>query len=391
MRVSAACVAIGCTLFASACNVDVGTTAPQTLPTLGTPSNTLPPTTATTVAASADQATTSTMALPGDACVFSTPTAAAEVTFEVGTRLYSVSPGSGAPVSCLAELTLDQVGPLRWSPAADRVLLNWATVFDGTQALPTGYFSTNTRVAWSYPAGKALIAPAVADNHLLWRTAGEPGTRTDISFLERTDVAAYHPAGKNIFAAGQAADGTAGLYLASNRGANSQLIAELDDPQTLITEIAPDPSGSRVYFVHDHRNGTFHVHVLDLPNLALADVTQVAAPVTKLTIGTTPNVAIAWRLGECDGRTQVDNSGVVVDQPPIFAALSTEPIGWIDAQQLVVSARASGCTGPSELWIWNIATASATLLVSGVDEAAIRSVLPAFGELPGDINSAAPG
>ena len=68
---------------------------------------------------------------------------------------------------------------------------------------------TNTGVSWSYPTGKALIAPAVADNHLLWRTAGQPETRTDISFLERTDVAGTTLRAANIFAAGQAADGTA--------------------------------------------------------------------------------------------------------------------------------------------------------------------------------------
>ena len=140
-------------------------------------------------------------------------------------------------------MTLDNVGPFQWSPAGDRVLLNSVTVFDGTQALPSGYFSTNTRVTWSYPTGKALIAPAVADNHLLWRTAGQPETRTDISFLERTDIARYHPAGRNIFAAGQAADGTAGLFVAGNRGENPRLIAQLDQPTTVITEIAPDPSG----------------------------------------------------------------------------------------------------------------------------------------------------
>ena len=104
----------------------------------------------------------------------------------------------------------------------------------------------NTRVSWSYPTGKALIAPAVADNHLLWRTAGQPETRTDISFLERPTSLAYHPAGRNIFAAGQAADGTAGLFIAGNRGENPRLIAQLDQPTTVITEIAADPSGSRV-------------------------------------------------------------------------------------------------------------------------------------------------
>jgi hypothetical protein len=386
-----ACVAIGITMVAAACSVDEGATTSQTLPPIGTPSNTVPPAPTTTVAGSTQPAATSTIALPGAACVFSAPTLASEVTFEVGTRLYSVSPSGGGATSCLTELTLDNVGPIRWSPAGDRVLLNSVTVFDGAQALPTGYLSTNTGVTWSYPTGKALIAPAVADSHLLWRTAGEPDTRTDISFLERTDVAAYHPAGKNIFAAGQAADGTAGLFVAGNRGENPRLIAQLDAPTTLITEIGPDPSGSRVYFVHDHRNGTFHVHALDFPALALTDVIQVVEPVAELTVGTTANAAIAWRLGGCGGltRTQIASAAVVVDQPTVFAALSTEPIGWLDAQQLVLSVRAQGCTGPSDLWIWNTATSSATPLVSGVDATAIRSVLPSFGELPDDINSQA--
>jgi hypothetical protein len=273
------------------------------------------------------------------------------------------------------------------------VLLFYVTVFDGTQALPSGYFATNTRVSWSYPTGKALIAPAVADNHLLWRTAGQPETRTDISFLDQTDVARYHPAGRNIFAAGQAADGTAGLFVASNRGANPRLIAQLDQPTTVITEIGPDPSGSRVYFLHDHGNGTFDVHALDLPALTLTDVTQVTEPIAKLTVGTTPSAAIAWRLGACSGltRTQITGAQGVVDQPAAFASLSTEPLGWLDAQQLVLSVRATGCAGPSDLWLWNTATSAASPLINGVDTAAVRSVLTSFGELPNDINSAAPG
>jgi hypothetical protein len=357
----------------------------------------VPPTTATTLATTTptetqQPITTSTIGLPGGACVFSAPTGAAEVTFEVGSRLYSVTPG-GAPTSCLTELTLDNVGPLRWSPAGDRVLLNSVTVFDGSQALPTGYLSTNTGVTWSYPTGKALIAPAVADQHLLWRTAGQPGTRTDISFLDRTDVAAYHPAGKNIFAAGQAGDGIAGLYLASNRGANPRLIAQLDQPGTVISEIAPDPSGTRVYFMHDHRNGSFHIHALDFPGLILTDVVQAAEPVAKLTVGTTGAGAVAWRIGECAGltRTQITGAAGATDQPAAFATLSTEPVGWLDPQQLVLSVRTTGCSGPSDLWIWNVATSAATPLVNGVDNVAIRSVLTSFGELPGDINSAAPG
>src|SRR4029079_4305111 len=209
---------IGIMVLVTACSTDEGATSTATLPPIGSPSNTVPPTTATTVVASTDPppiAATSTIPLPAGACVFAPPGGTAEVTFEVATRLYSVNPGRG-PSSLRSELTADNVGPFQWSPAGDRVLLNSVTVFDGTQALPSGYFASNIRVRWSFPTGKALIAPALADNHLLWRTAGQPETRTDISFLERTDVAAYHPAGRNIFAAGQAADGSAGLHAATN-------------------------------------------------------------------------------------------------------------------------------------------------------------------------------
>lgn len=384
---------IALTILAAGCKVDEGSSTPDTLAPLGTPSNTVPPSTVTTLPPTTDQAVTatSTIALPAGACVFAAAPPTSEVTFEVGTRLYTVNPANGT-TSCLTELTLDNIGPLKWSPAGDRVLLNSVTVFDGTQALPTGYFSTNTGVSWSYPTGKALIAPAVADNHLLWRTAGRPETRTDISFLDRTDVAAYHPAGRNIFAAGQAADGTTGLFIASNRGENPQLIAQTEQPDTTITEIGPDPSGALVYFIHDHRNGTYEVHALGLPGLTLTDVTQAAEPIARLAVSGA-HTAIAWRLGDCAGqtRTQIANGTSVIDQPTAFAALSTEPVGWLDSTQLVLSVRPTGCAGPSDLWIWNIANSAATPLIAGVDNVAIRSVLSSFGELPNDINQAAPG
>jgi hypothetical protein len=130
-----------------------------------------------------------------------------------------------------------------------------------------------------------------------------------------------------------------------------------------------------------------------MPALTLTDVIQAAEPVAELTVGTTANAPIAWRLGDCSAltRTQISNSGVVADQPAAFAALSTEPLGWLDAQQLVLSVRPTGCAGPSDLWLWNVVSLAASPLVSGVDNAAIRSVLTSFGEMPGDISNAAPG
>ena len=142
-----ACIAVGMAVLAAGCNVDEGSTAPQTLAPLGAPSETIPPTTSAAVETTAAVVAgpTTTLALPTGACVFAPPTPAAEITFETGTRLYGINPGDGV-TGCLTELTLDNVGPLQWSPAGDRVLLNSITVFDGTQALPSKYFASNTRV-----------------------------------------------------------------------------------------------------------------------------------------------------------------------------------------------------------------------------------------------------
>src|SRR4051794_31423891 len=96
-----ACLVFGITLVAG-CNVGAGSETTATLPPIGSASNTAAPTTVTTVTTLATLvpatelpiAATSTIPLPAGVCVFSAPSATADVTFEVGTRLYSVNPGS---------------------------------------------------------------------------------------------------------------------------------------------------------------------------------------------------------------------------------------------------------------------------------------------------------
>ena len=72
--------------------------------------------------------------------IFTLPEAG-QLASERNVRVYGINPGDGV-TGCLTELTLDNVGPFQWSPAGDRVLLNSITVFDGTQALPSGYFAS---------------------------------------------------------------------------------------------------------------------------------------------------------------------------------------------------------------------------------------------------------
>lgn len=73
-----------------------------------------------------------------------------------------------------------------------------------------------------------------------------------------------------------------------------------------------------------------------------------------------------------------------------LAALSTSPIGWLDAVHLVVAARPTGRSGPADVWIVD-GSGLAQQVLAAVDVVSVRSVEASFGELPDNINSQAPG
>lgn len=321
-------------------------------------------------------------------CGFTVP--GASITYVVDGRLFELSADERA-ATCLAELGGPLSGPLTWSPAGDQVLLGADLVMDADEIRETGYLAENRGVQWSYPSGKALIAPAVADGALLWRSSADENNRIDVSFLASTDVAVYHPAGKNIIAAGTGLDGVAGLYLASNRGENARAIATLDDPSTSITEVVVDPSGVITYFVHDHGDMR-HIHQLSLQGLQLIDMAMTDDQVGHLTLGTFFGGRLAYREGDCAGvvSTKLANGsfGDLMSSPELEGR-SVVPVGWLDFQRLVVEVRDVGCDGPAEVWVMST-TGEVHQALGTVEAVAVRTVLDSFGELPDDINAQAP-
>jgi hypothetical protein len=313
------------------------------------------------------------------------------ITFTSGGRLYQLEP-DGTTQTCLADLSAAPATSLSWSPSGGAVLLDGSRVLDASGTRQTGYRPDNAGVEWSYPTGKALIAPALSDGALLWRAAGDPGSRLDISFLAHTDVAVYHPAGKNVFAVGVDSTGTPGVYVASNRGQNMKRVAVVNDPATKITELAADVSGARLYLLHDE--GTkWEIHSVVFPSLQLTTVFDSAQPLSRLTLGSGPDSPVAAQVGTCPGDTHtiVATWGTTtVGTGTPLASMSTAPIGWLDSDHLVVAARAHGCSGPASVWVAR-GDGSAQQVLTSVEDVAVRSVLGPFGELPGDINSQAPG
>lgn len=369
-------------------------TVPDTVASTTTPGTTpatSPVTEPVTVATDAPTTTVQRPVLSDAPCQFTSfGDGPAAITFTTGGRVYELSP-DWTTGTCLSDVAGSGVNSLRWSPSGEAVLLDSSRVLDAKGVRDTGYRVDNAGVSWSFPTGKALIAPAVADGALLWRTAGQPDTRRDISFLTRTDVAAYHVAGKNVFAAGVDPDGVAGIFVASNRGENRRTVATLDDPTTRITELAADVSGSQLYVIHDH--GSFwEMHQISFPGLALGTLLDTPEPISHLTVDYAGgNVAV--QVGDCAATTRTiaptwgpNPVGFGTD----LADLSTTPIGWLDPDHLVVAARAGGCTGPTDVWVVE-RTGATHWVLSAIDTVSVRTKVATFGELPDDINAQAPG
>ena len=295
---------------------------------------------------------------------------------------------------CLLRVATD-TSTVRWSPTGQRVLVDPHTVAgpEGTRA--SGYNATNQTVSWSQPTGKALLGITEAKGELTWRDSTKDD-RKAISFLARTDEAVYHPAGRGIVAVGVDESGIYGVWLASNRGENRKLIARIDDPTTPVSHLTFSVDGTTLYFIHDHADA-HHVHALQLAGLILTDYVTDPRPISDLTVSTTDS-SVAWRAGRCDG-----SGSVLVTAPTTspgtdlrsvagspFASSTIQPIGWLSDARLVIAARASGCDGPADVWIWSN-TGGFEQIGAGWTSVSVRTPRGPFQELPATIEEAAPG
>jgi hypothetical protein len=322
-------------------------------------------------------------------CQWQGPTPSGATTFIVGAQLFEI--GADGQVACLTDIDPGDTGPVRWSPDATRVLIGGATIAGDFGSRDTGYFPENLDVTWSAPTGKALVAPSVRDGGLVWRSSDNAGDRKDVSFLTDTVAAAYHPAGKAIAAIGVSETGSAGLYLATNRGEDRQQLTFLEDPATAITELAWDADGSSLSFIHDH-SGFHHVHRLIVNGLVLTDISQEDGVGDMLVASTVSQGDIAWRqtLGaQVTVRASFAN-GLAESYPPSVPGVGAEPVGWLGRELIVLERPAADPTEPGTLWAWS-GGASVRQLIAGVERAAVRIPRGAYVELPTEIIQQAVG
>ncbi len=371
------CIALagsaGCTTTSSPPTASLVPLVPPEILPVSTPAPT------TTVASSSDPNDPLLVTLPETECGYADPIPGGEVTFAVGDRLYGTSLDASI-VRCLATLRPDQRGAVEWSPDSTRALIASSTIFDVQGMRNSGFDPTNTRVSWEFPSGAGIFGPTSSDRTLVRRDAADPNQRADVTFLGRTTAAIAHPGGGVRIAAGDANDGTRGVYAATDAGDGVRALALIADPAVDVLELAADPAGDAVWVLTDN-GAQFRIQQILLGDLSLLELTSEQAPISQLTPGAATR-SLSWKVGLCNSVTsakvldeRTGGARTVGDGTPL-AGQSLSPLGWLDAARLVVAARPLGCDGPADVWIWNLLDGSATLLAKNAERPAVRFAAP---------------
>ena len=212
-----------------------------------------------------------------------------------GDRLYGVPATGGAP-TCLVDHVGSGTAP-RWNGDGDKVILPDGRVDrgQGGVAVATG---SPANLSWSYPHGTAVLV-IDRSGHLSWVPSGG-GAPIDTTFLFRHGAAIYHPAGTHVVSSGLSKDGTYGLWVATNRGADVRLLVRGETANS-IGQLAWT-TNHQLLFVADHGDHK-DLHQFNLVTEKLVTVAKIPADqcFRAVVASRSPGGGVAWSTGGCDG------------------------------------------------------------------------------------------
>ena len=319
-----------------------------------------------------------------------------EITFARDGDLYSFDPVTRA-LHCLAHVDRDP-HRLDWNPAGDRLLVDDDLVVSADGRRASGFAPGTIGISWTQPQGTALIVPSADGSALRHVSASNPADEIDVSSLATTWAAAYHPSGLAIASAGIDSTGRSGLFLADNRGNDSQLLVFLDDPATRITEIAFGPTGDWIVFVHDHTAGTgdagvaAHIHRLQLPGLGLEDIASLPDVVpVGLLASEQADGTVAWQQEYSAADVQAFSLANDVSEPLGLPETITRPVGFYADGTVVATVFPVDGGGTGQVWAFP-PTGDPMLIANGISAAATRTIHVAnWTEPPLDLEARAVG
>jgi hypothetical protein len=285
---------------------------------------------------------------------------AGSVTYVEGGRLWSVSENGGPP-TCLGDNVGSGNAP-RWNGDGDKVILPDGRVDlgHGPGAVTTG---NPLNLSWSYPHGTAVLQ-VDQSGRLSWVPSGG-GAPLDITFLAKHDAAIYHPAGTHVVSSGRAADGTYGLWVATNRGQDVRMLVRSETANS-IGQLAWT-TNHQLLFVADHGDHK-DLHQFNLATEKLVTVAQIPADqcFRSVVASRSPGGGVAWSTRACDGSGPATTTAVRTGAFLPLAGTqlaSAQPIGFLPDGTLIGRAAAG---------VLAFRAGNVTVLHPGNDPAALR-------------------
>jgi hypothetical protein len=317
------------------------------------------------------------------------------VAFAAEGRAWALDPASFR-LSCLFEIT--DPGSFAFGPQGDRVLLADMQVRGVSSRAPSlpPKGSTPSVFDWGHPLGLAIV---YTDG------AGAPRKRfTDDGHVEKLaglptgtfQAIAYHPSG---LALGFIIDEgeRQGIWISTNEGKDPQRLV-FSRPDTVFSSLAFSPDGQKIWWIAQHAGAISEIHWMDL-----GDRSGFSQILTRGLAPTAHGLLLApagTLMAATQGATCEEEAAMVIDERGASPAWSggtapTHALGWLDRSTLLIAR--GGCGDTEDLYAvhWGPPGGSATLLVSGVDVGAPRTMLhDAPTEVPapsGDATPAPPG
>lgn len=314
------------------------------------------------------------------------------MTFRFGDQIRGVVSTYGHFVDrCLVALQPGDVGPVRWGPKGDRVLLGTKTFIVNDNRTVTAFSATDL-VTWSAPKGTALLRLDPTSHQLSKRNNLDSSAITNFDATE-VDDALYHPAGRAVVFVGRpTSDSTYGIWLMSNEGADPRLITKGEDAQRIRLLGWDEYGGSTLRFWAQHLDGSTHVHILNIIGLGLGEDGGVSSvPELSALKNNDSRAEIGGTCAEGSLRLAVPTSTTNRTWPG--HQRDKRAVKVLDDNSAIVATRDAGCEGPEDLWWWQAAPTSnaPVLLAHGVTDIAMRLIAAAPNELPDDITARAPG
>lgn len=307
-----------------------------------------------------------------------------QITFFENYELRAAAP-SGDQVKCLAQVgdLGGNIWPPVWNAAGDGVLLgNRALARDGSL---TRALTDRSRVIpqWSRPSGSSVV---YLSRGALMKRSSAGGDAVDISFLDRHDAVVYHPAGTHIATSGVAENGDYGLYLATNLGTRSQLLAR-GEAARFIHNLYFTEDGRYLYYSAQHGPHEWHLHRLGFGEDARLETFAVKSADFDYEVSSFAPDAVAWFVpGDC-AAGEAGRFRTAIDLRLTAALRSTNirPIGWLPGGELVVLASTTSCSTaqPGDIYVLSVSHGPMLIQTENYGDVSVRVAMPPPPPPPG--------